>query len=72
MVKSRVKQHQSAIGLVSNSKKLLLDFELQQVPDELERVMVGVQSYIRIRRRSQDISFKVFEADEGKSSSEKV
>lgn len=72
MVKSRVKQHQSAIGLVSNSKKLLLDFELQQVPDELERVMVGIQSYIRIRRRSQDISFKVFEADEGKSSSEKV
>lgn len=72
MVKSRVKQHQSAIGLVSNSKKLLLDFELQQVPDELERVMVGIQSYIRIRRSSQDISFKVFEADEGKSSSEKV
>lgn len=72
MVKSRVKQHQSAIGIVSNSKKLFPDFELQQVPDELERVMVGIQSYIRIRRRSQDISFKVFEADEGKSSSEKV
>ncbi|OAY71128.1 Nuclear cap-binding protein subunit 1 [Ananas comosus] len=44
---------------------------VEQVPDELERVMVGIQSYIRIRRSSQDISFKVFEADEGKSSSEK-
>ncbi|XP_028549314.1 nuclear cap-binding protein subunit 1-like isoform X2 [Dendrobium catenatum] len=32
-----------------------------QVPDEFERVMVGVQSYLSIRRHSHDILFSVFD-----------
>ncbi|PKA60876.1 Nuclear cap-binding protein subunit 1 [Apostasia shenzhenica] len=34
---------------------------LQQASDEFERVMVGVQSYLRIRRHSHDIGFSIFE-----------
>jgi hypothetical protein len=49
-----------------------LFFECQQVPDELERVMVGLQSYLSIRARCNDISFSVFETDEGTSPTEKV
>ncbi|XP_020684591.1 nuclear cap-binding protein subunit 1-like isoform X1 [Dendrobium catenatum] len=33
----------------------------EQVPDEFERVMVGVQSYLSIRRHSHDILFSVFD-----------
>lgn len=42
------------------------------MPDELERVMVGLQSYLSIRARCNDISFSVFETDEGTSPAEKV
>ncbi|XP_038988704.1 nuclear cap-binding protein subunit 1-like isoform X2 [Phoenix dactylifera] len=44
---------------------------IEQVPDEFERVMVGVQSYLSIRRHSQDIGFTVFDSDEDKFLEEK-
>ncbi|KAJ3699924.1 hypothetical protein LUZ61_003629 [Rhynchospora tenuis] len=43
----------------------------EQVPDEFERVMVGLQSYLSIRSHCNDISFSVFETDEGTSPTEK-
>jgi|JXWR01.1.fsa_nt_gb hypothetical protein len=45
---------------------------MQQVPDEFERVLVGIQSYISIRRHFDDIAFSVFETDEGNSPNKKV
>ncbi|XP_072997664.1 nuclear cap-binding protein subunit 1 [Typha latifolia] len=44
---------------------------VEQVPDELDRVMVAIQSYISIRKQSQDIAFSVFEPDDGASASKK-
>ncbi|ONK68418.1 uncharacterized protein A4U43_C05F11300 [Asparagus officinalis] len=35
---------------------------VEQVPEDFERAMVGVQSYINIRSRSQDTGFTIFEA----------
>uniref|UniRef100_A0ACD5XLI2 Uncharacterized protein n=1 Tax=Avena sativa TaxID=4498 RepID=A0ACD5XLI2_AVESA len=43
----------------------------EQVPDELERVLVGIESYISIRRHFDDIAFSVFETDEGNSPNKK-
>uniref|UniRef100_A0A0E0D0E4 Nuclear cap-binding protein subunit 1 n=1 Tax=Oryza meridionalis TaxID=40149 RepID=A0A0E0D0E4_9ORYZ len=43
----------------------------EQVPDEFERVLVGIQSYISIRRHFDDIAFSVFETDEGNSPNKK-
>ncbi|RLN39442.1 nuclear cap-binding protein subunit 1 [Panicum miliaceum] len=43
----------------------------EQVPDEFERVLVGIQSYISIRRHFDDIAFSVFETDEGHSPNKK-
>ncbi|KAM3292040.1 hypothetical protein ACQJBY_036149 [Aegilops geniculata] len=43
----------------------------EQAPDELERVLVGIQSYISIRRHFDDIAFSVFETDEGNSPNKK-
>ncbi|KAK3151596.1 hypothetical protein QOZ80_3AG0247890 [Eleusine coracana subsp. coracana] len=43
----------------------------EQVPDEFERVLVGIQSYIGIRRHFDDIAFSVFETDEGHSPNKK-
>ncbi|CAK9165650.1 unnamed protein product [Ilex paraguariensis] len=34
---------------------------VEQVPEEVERVMVGIESYLRIRKRVSDIGFSVFE-----------
>lgn len=34
---------------------------MQQVPEEVERVMVGVESYLRIRKPDNDTGFSVFE-----------
>jgi nuclear cap-binding protein subunit 1 len=45
---------------------------MQQVPDEFERVLVGIQSYIGIRRHFDDVAFSVFETDEGHSPNKKV
>lgn len=33
----------------------------QQVPEEIERVMVGVEAYLSIRKRVSDAGFSVFE-----------
>ncbi|KAL5209716.1 hypothetical protein ABZP36_005339 [Zizania latifolia] len=44
---------------------------IEQVPDEFERVLVGIQSYISIRRHFDDIAFSVFETDEGNSPNKK-
>ncbi|XP_059666715.1 nuclear cap-binding protein subunit 1 [Cornus florida] len=33
----------------------------EQVPEEIERVMVGLESYLKIRRRVSDIGYSVFE-----------
>jgi len=35
-------------------------FGVQQVPEEIERVMVGIEAYLRIRRRVSDIGFSIF------------
>ncbi|KAK9146885.1 hypothetical protein Sjap_006788 [Stephania japonica] len=35
----------------------------EQVPEEVERVMVGVESYLRIRKSSNDGDFSVFEVN---------
>ncbi|GJN31443.1 hypothetical protein PR202_gb19843 [Eleusine coracana subsp. coracana] len=43
----------------------------EQVPDEFERVLVGIQSYIGIRMHFDDIAFSVFETDEGHSPNKK-
>lgn len=43
----------------------------EQVPDEFERVLVGIQSYISIRSHFDDIAFSVFETDEGNSPNKK-
>ncbi|KAL6902082.1 hypothetical protein ACP4OV_004958 [Aristida adscensionis] len=43
----------------------------EQVPDEFERVLVGIQSYISIRKHFDDIAFSVFETDEGHSPNKK-
>lgn len=43
----------------------------EQVPDEFERVLFGIQSYISIRRHFDDIAFSVFETDEGHSPNKK-
>lgn len=45
---------------------------LQQVPDELERVMVGVQSYLSIRSRAHDAGLAIFELEEDKMLERKV
>jgi hypothetical protein len=45
---------------------------MQQVPDELDRVLIGIESYISIRRHFDDIAFSVFETDEGNSPNKKV
>ncbi|KAA8527195.1 hypothetical protein F0562_008576 [Nyssa sinensis] len=34
---------------------------VEQVPEEIERVMVGIEAYLRIRRRVSDVAFSVFE-----------
>jgi hypothetical protein len=49
-----------------------MNYNMQQVPDELERVLVGIESYISIRRHFDDIAFSVFETDEGNSPNKKV
>ncbi|XP_052177986.1 nuclear cap-binding protein subunit 1 [Diospyros lotus] len=33
---------------------------VEQVPEEIERVMVGTEAYLRIRRRVSDIGFSIF------------
>lgn len=47
---------------------------LQQVPDEIERVMVGIEAYLSIRKRTYDIGVSIFEFDDEsvKSRNEKV
>ncbi|XP_058083390.1 nuclear cap-binding protein subunit 1 [Magnolia sinica] len=36
----------------------------EQVPEELDRVLVGVEAYLSIRRRAYDVGLTVFESDE--------
>lgn len=36
---------------------------MQQVPEELERVMVGVEAYLSIRRHTFDTGLSFFEDD---------
>lgn len=36
---------------------------MQQVPEELERVMVGVEAYLSIRRQTLDTGLSFFEED---------
>lgn len=37
---------------------------VQQVPEEIERVMVGVEAYLSIRRHISDIGLSFFEDDD--------
>lgn len=34
---------------------------MQQIPEEIERVMVGIEAYLSIRRRVSDVGLSVFE-----------
>ncbi|KAJ0979646.1 hypothetical protein J5N97_015120 [Dioscorea zingiberensis] len=43
----------------------------EQVPDEVDSVMVRVESYLSMRKHSGDIGFRVFELDEVKNPDEK-
>ena len=47
---------------------------VQQVPEEIERVMVGVEAYLSIRRHISDIGLSFFEDDDDteRSPDEKV
>ncbi|RZC78350.1 hypothetical protein C5167_002542 [Papaver somniferum] len=42
----------------------LRNLVLQQVPDEIERVMVGIEAYLSIRKRTYYIGVSVFEFDD--------
>ncbi|KAG8653038.1 hypothetical protein MANES_06G161000v8 [Manihot esculenta] len=47
---------------------------IEQVPEEIERVMVGIEAYLSIRRRNSDTGLSFFDDDDeesGKVSSEK-
>jgi hypothetical protein len=37
---------------------------MQQVPEEIERVMVGIQAYLSIRRHASDSGLSFFEDDD--------
>ncbi|MQL76936.1 hypothetical protein Taro_009339, partial [Colocasia esculenta] len=43
----------------------------EQVPDEIDRVMAGVQSYFSIRKQTPETGFQVFESVEDKVTNEK-
>lgn len=47
---------------------------MQQAPEEIERVMVGIQAYLSIRRHNSDTGLSFFEDDgeSGKGIVEKV
>lgn len=47
---------------------------MQQVPEEIERVMVGIEAYLSIRRHVSDVGLSVFEvtANTDKAHDEKV
>lgn len=47
---------------------------LQQVPEEIERVMVGVEAYLSIRKHVSDTGLSFFEDDDdsAKESTDKV
>lgn len=47
---------------------------MQQVPEEIERVMVGIEAYFSIRRRGSDTGLSFFEDDDDseKGNSDKV
>ena len=49
-------------------------FNVQQVPEEIERVMLGIEAYLKLRRRVSDLGFSIFEDidDTEKALSEKV
>ncbi|KAL5712931.1 Nucleic acid dioxygenase ALKBH1 [Ranunculus cassubicifolius] len=42
---------------------------IEQVPDEIERVMVGIEAYLSIRKHVYDSGFSVFEFDDEKEKS---
>lgn len=37
---------------------------MQQVPEEVERVMVGIEAYLSIRRHGSDAGLSFFEDDD--------
>lgn len=47
---------------------------IQQVPEEIERVMVGIQAYLSIRKQASDTGLSFFEDDDesGKDLADKV
>lgn len=45
---------------------------LQQVPEDFERVMVGIQTYLGIRMHSHDAGLTIFESNEENSLEKKV
>ncbi|CAN1751113.1 Nuclear cap-binding protein subunit 1, partial [Linum perenne] len=44
----------------------------EQVPEEIERVMVGMEAYLSIRRHNSDIGLSFFEDDDDSNAGEKV
>lgn len=66
------KNHMPLLFPIVSHMPLLFPTDSLQVPDEFERVLVGIQSYISIRSHFDDIAFSVFETDEGNSPNKKV
>lgn len=58
--------------ILSSFSDITCEIDLQQVPDEVDSVMVRVESYLSMRRHSGDVGFRVFELDEAKHSDNKV
>ena len=49
--------------LVSSYDLMMYLIYLQQVPEEIERVMVGIEAYLSIRRLTSDTGLSFFEND---------
>lgn len=47
--------------------QLTILINVQQVPEEIDRVMVGLEAYLSIRRRATDTGLSFFEEDDDES-----
>jgi nuclear cap-binding protein subunit 1 len=45
---------------------------MQQVPEEIESVMVGIEAYLSIKRHNSDTGLSFFEDDDDESGSDVV
>lgn len=47
--------------------QLTILINVQQVPEEIDRVMVGLEAYLSIRRHATDTGLSFFEEDDDES-----